>query len=319
MLIQPGAELRDQAGLADPRLAEQRDELRHPLREGLLERRAQQGQVALPADHRRTEVADHVRAEARPGRTGLPAFDRAADSLGRNGFQRVVAEDATRRLVRAEPDDDRADRRGGLQAGREVDHHSGDERLAELGPRGQLDQRLTGLDADPDLQRPVRQGPHRLEDLQAGADRAFGVVLPGPRGAEDGQDGVPGELLDRPAVPLDRLPQGRVVRRQPAPDVLRVGGLGRGGEADEVAEQHRDDLAFLGHGASRSPRSAQLSDSRPRIRAVRALSRAWATSGFSFTTGSNASADSANVLSPSGPATTVADRGRPSISEISPK
>ena len=54
------------------------------------------------------------------------------------------------------------------------------------------------------------------------------------------------------------------------------------------------------------------------MRAHSALRRVRATSGFSII-GAKASTDSLNVVKPSGPATTVAERGAPSIIEISPK
>ena len=84
----------------------------------------------------------------------------------------------------------------------------------------------------------------RLEDPEAGPDRALGVVLVRLRDAERRQDGVAGELLDDPAV------RGHAVRdvveepRHAAADDLRVGAGDERGRADEVDEQHGCELAF---------------------------------------------------------------------------
>ena len=73
---------------------------------------------------------------------------------------------------------------------------------------------------------------------------------------EDGHDGVLDELLDRAPVALELLAQPGVVGTDARPDVLRIGGLRSGREADEVAEEDGDDLALLaqGGGPSRAQR-----------------------------------------------------------------
>jgi hypothetical protein len=60
------------------------------------------------------------------------------------------------------------------------------------------------------------------------------------------------------------------------------------------------------------------SDWIERIRAQSAFSSTRDTSGLSII-GAKANADRTNVFNPSGPETTVADRGEPSIMDISPK
>jgi hypothetical protein len=101
-------------------------------------------------------------------------------------------------------------------------------------------------------------------------------------------------------------------------------------EADQIPERHGDDLALLSrqlHGrfvqrlgaVGRGQAGPEAFASSPRMRAQSALSSAWATVGLSLTTGAKASGERANVVMPSGPVTTEADRGRPSIREISPK
>jgi hypothetical protein len=73
------------------------------------------------------------------------------------------------------------------------------------------------------------------------------------RRAEHCHHGVPDELLDRAAEVLEFFPQACVIRPEQAHDVLGVHLLGAGGEADEVGEEHGDDLALLArcsHGLS---------------------------------------------------------------------
>ena len=65
------------------------------------------------------------------------------------------------------------------------------------------------------------------------------------RSTEHGHHGVPDELLHRPPVALDLGPKPRVIRPDPSPHVLRILPLRGGGEADQIAEQHRHDLPLL--------------------------------------------------------------------------
>jgi len=62
----------------------------------------------------------------------------------------------------------------------------------------------------------------RLQDTQPGADGTLGVVLVRDRRTEHGHDRVADELLHRPLVALDLLPQARVVGTDTRADVLRV-------------------------------------------------------------------------------------------------
>ena len=85
---------------------------------------------------------------------------------------------------------------------------------------------------------------HR-RDAEGAEDGALGVVLVRDRSSEHGHDRVADELLDRAAEPFDLPANPRVVGRQGVLDVLRIGEIEARGELDEVAEQDRDDLAFL--------------------------------------------------------------------------
>ena len=84
-----------------------------------------------------------------------------------------------------------------------------------------------------------------VADRERRADGALGVVLVRDRRAEDGHHRVADELLDRAAEALELGAQARVVGPQERPDVLWVELLGARREADEVGEEHRDDLALL--------------------------------------------------------------------------
>ena len=114
----------------------------------------------------------------------------------------------------------------------------------------------------------------RLEDAQAGADGALGVVLVHGGHAEDADHGVADELLDGAAVGLDHLAWRR---REYSPstrvDVLGVGGLAHRREGDEVAEEGGDDLALLGDGGWRTQAPSRTSGRRRSRRELR--SRSW--------------------------------------------
>ena len=60
------------------------------------------------------------------------------------------------------------------------------------------------------------------------------------RGTPDGHHGIPDELLDRAAVAAYDLAAEVEVTSEQIPDRLRIPVLGQAGEADQIAEQHRD-------------------------------------------------------------------------------
>jgi hypothetical protein len=69
--------------------------------------------------------------------------------------------------------------------------------------------------------------------------------------AEERHHGVPDELLDGAAVALELGADALVVGAEDRLDVLRVERLRPGCEPDEVAEDHRDDLALAARCAPR--------------------------------------------------------------------
>ena len=107
-------------------------------------------------------------------------------------------------------------------------------------PGADGDDRLARVDPDAHLERERRvlrvQLGHRLQDAKAGPDGALRVVLVRDRRAEDGHHRVADELLHGAPVALDLLAEAREVRADAGADVLGVGLLRGGSEADEVAE-----------------------------------------------------------------------------------
>jgi hypothetical protein len=65
------------------------------------------------------------------------------------------------------------------------------------------------------------------------------------RRAEHGHHRVADEFLHGAAVALYHLLQLSVIWAEPGAHIFGVGPLGSCGEAHQVAEEHRDDLAFL--------------------------------------------------------------------------
>ena len=134
-----------------------------------------------------TRSARHAATGAAlPLRTCSPAGSNAMAPLGR-ALGRLAHEHGARRRHRLEP------RRGVDEVARDhalVGRADGHRRLTREHPAARLDART--------------QGPHRVDELQGGADRALGVVLVRDRRAPHGHHRVADELLDRAAVAVDR-------------------------------------------------------------------------------------------------------------------
>ena len=212
------------------------------------------------------------RAEAGARRERAVERERLRLALHLHRLERLVVEDALGRAVGLLRDRDPVHRRRALQARGGVDHVARHDPLALLRARAERNDRLARVDPDPHLQRERRvrlvQLLDRLQDPKAGPDRALGVVLVRDGRTEDRHHRVPDELLDRPAVALDLLPQARVVGPDARAHVLGVRSLRGGGEADEVAEEDGDHLALLLHRRAPAARSG-----RGAVRAERELAR----------------------------------------------
>ena len=83
------------------------------------------------------------------------------------------------------------------------------------------------------------------EDPKGGAHGPLGIVLVHRRDAEDPLDRVPDELLRGAAEPLDHPAHPVEVAVDPHTHILGIGAFRRGGEPDQVAEEHRDDPALF--------------------------------------------------------------------------
>ena len=137
-----------------------------------------------------------------------------------------------------------------LQAGGRVDDISGDRGLAAIRIGREVEQHLSRRDADAHSEVlaglrlvDVLDGPARGE---CRSQRPLGVVFVGDRRAEDAEDRIADELLDRAAKTLELRADTAVVRRQQAADVFWVELLCEAREAHEVDEDNRDDLPLGG-------------------------------------------------------------------------
>ncbi len=196
-----------------------------------------------------------------PDRLGLPLrFDIVMRCI-RNGPLGGVH----RRLV----DDDGSHRSRGLEPRCRVHDVARHDALAPFGPGAQRDDSLARRhgSADRDLEPAVAQLLDRVEDPERGAHGTFGVVLVRNRRPEHGHHGVADELLDGASEALQIGLDPFVVCAQHGADVLRVGSVGPAREADEVDEEHGDDLPLLPDG-SRSLERASTGKAEPRMSGV---------------------------------------------------
>ncbi len=252
-LVQTGEQLVGEPRLADPRLAGDRHEDGHPGRGRAGEALAQDRHLARSPDERDRpargpggEPLDRVRGQVHQEalRADVPALPERDLGLG----ERV------RRLAHEHLSGSGC----GLEPRRRVHDRSGDQEL----PRGtQAGGRHARLDPHAHLERvgEPEGDPLAAEtaaDREPCPDRAERVVLVNRRQAEDRHHGVADELL-RPAAERLQLLGGGV--EEPAQDLacaLRVEALREPRRIDEIGEQHRDHLAFLGPERGRHDRPA---------------------------------------------------------------
>ncbi len=247
--VQAGRQLPDQAALADPGGAGHGHQPRRPGLDGLEVDAFQQVQLGLAADQRGDRPGVDAGAAARPLQP--PHRHRVGLALDPDRPQLLEVEQPPGRPEGRLADHHPARRGHPLEAGGGVDHVP-DHALGGLA-RIQVDQHLAGGDADPGRQVQLADGG---QHPQGAAHGPLGVVLVGHRGAEHGHHAVADELVQGAAEPLDLGPQPGVVGAQQGADVLGVGLVGAGGEADQVAEQHGDDLALQPGRPGRGQRGA---------------------------------------------------------------
>ena len=210
--LDSGDELLEDPGLADPRGACDGDEHAAAAVDGPAETGVQHPQLGPPPDQRHRGPARVAALSGRPA-PPPPTSEAAAPcpsaSIGPCDRRRA-APSTSRRVCGA--DDDAAGRRRRLEAGGGVDGVTGDEPMAGC-PVGTG--HLAGVDADPELEADTEvvlelavQLGHGVAHLDRRAHRAKRVVLVQDGDAEDRHDRVADVLLDRAAVPLERLPHG---------------------------------------------------------------------------------------------------------------
>ncbi len=255
-------ELPRQAGLADARLA---DDGHHPafeLRDRLVECRAQEAHLRLPADHRR--VLASRGALIRDDRGQPIGSDRLGLALER---QRLDPRDLDRipdELVRGATDVHLVDGRCLFEPGRHVHRVAGDQALADAGVSGDDLARVhAGRDLEADRllaqQVPGERG-QAIAQLERGARGAQPVVLVPDGQAEHGHDRVSDVLLDGAPVALENSPSLIERPGHDAPQdacgqrlAVRGGGL-------EVREHD-------GHGLARLGDAGRAGSTRPAHRA----------------------------------------------------
>jgi hypothetical protein len=224
-LVDVGEELCDQAALTDSWLADDGHELDFAIALSLVEQTPEQREIGLATDERRGQGPDDVGAESRHGRNGAPHGYRLGLPLCRDRHERLVFENTIRRAIGPLPDRHAVDWRRGLDPGRRVHdvarHHS----LALLRTRVEGDNGLSRVDSD--AHRQSERGVlgvqllDALEDREARADRALGIVLVRNRRSERGHDRVADELLHRSTERLDAIACPSVVRSDASLHLLR--------------------------------------------------------------------------------------------------
>ena len=194
-----------------------------------------------PADERGTPDLADVDAEPRPR---LEASHTATGSvLPFASIGRCSRYEITRSVARYVVSSTRMPFTGAADWSRAAVLTTSPEAIPSPAPRPERDERLAGRDPDPDLEVGFLERP--LADRQRRAHRALRVVLVSYGSAEERHDRVADELLDRAAEALEVPAHPLEERREQRAHVLRVEALGARRRADEVAEEHGDDLPLL--------------------------------------------------------------------------
>ena len=215
-------ELPGEPALADAGLTDDRDEPGLAFAFGRVEVVLERAELLVATDERRLDasrsdptrrVARRPRSACQPGTGAVLPFSDCSPT-----GSKAIAPDAARYVAsptRTVPGHGhRLEPRGG------VDEVAGDHPLAV---RADGHDGLPGQDPGPALQgRAVDLDPaDRVDQLEGGPDRAFGVVLVGDGRAPDGHHRIADELLDHAAVAGHDLAGGREVAIEEVADLLR--------------------------------------------------------------------------------------------------
>ncbi len=224
--------LGDEARLTHARLADDRDQLATLFGTRSLPRRLDQRQFLLSPDE-----AGLVAALRRSPRREQPeSRHRLRLALEHKRLDRFHLNGAANERERWFPDQRLPRLRRLLQPGGDVDCIPG--RKALLGAGDDLAR------GDPDAALDVELGQDlaHLDRRPAGAQ---GIIFVRDGHPEDRHDSVADELLDRATVALDNRLHPLEVAGKERPECFRVGRLPERRRADDVAEEHRYDLALL--------------------------------------------------------------------------
>ena len=201
------------------------------------------------ADERRRRPLGDVDAEAGAGLERLPGGHGLRLSLGVDRRCRPVRDRPVGGAVGRLADEHAVDRRRRLQAGGGVHDVARGHPLAPGRVGAEDDERLARVHAHAHVEVERGVGLVHLGDRRPDGERRphrpLGVVLVRDRCPEHRHHRVADELLHRAAEVLQPAPQDGVVGSERAAHVLDVHPLAAAGEADEVGEEHRDDLALL--------------------------------------------------------------------------
>ena len=243
VLVESGEELIGEPGLADPGFPQDRHEER--ARRGLHPRHAPSQDVHLVGTtHERDRAPGRPRGEL----LHLIGRERAGEPLRLDLLLGAEGDGVLRQRVRGRPDEHLARLRRRLEAGRGVDHLTGDE---ELPGGSDARRRLSRLDADPDLQgllepEGLLEPVHPVADREPGPHGPHRVVLLHLREPEDRHHGVADELLRMATERAELLARGVEESPEDLASAFRVEPLREAGGVDEVGEHDRDHLPLLG-------------------------------------------------------------------------
>jgi hypothetical protein len=244
----------DEAALADAGNTGERHLLRRSLLAGPLERIDELIQLSAAADQRRAG-RDGFAADARARRHGLPDADRLGLPLCLDRLGVAIVDHVPGRPVGRLADEDPVHGRGRLQARCRVHDVPRRHPFTPGGPCAQRDQGLARVDGDPQLQlRLFFDDP--VADRKRRTHCALRIVFVCDRGAEQRHHGIADELLHGASETFELHTEACVVRGEERAHVLRVELLGARGEADQVGEEHRDDLPLLAPGRLERERRA---------------------------------------------------------------
>ena len=169
------AELADEPALADPGVGDDRDDLDRWRRPGALEEPDEGLELQLAA-HEQGRLGDQLASCMGDRGERPPRVHRFRPTLEGEVTEVVPLEDARGRLLRGLGNGNTVDRRGRLQAGRDVQGVAGREAFAGVGIEVGPDERLARADADPNVEVEVG-GADLLDQPQRRADRSLRVVL----------------------------------------------------------------------------------------------------------------------------------------------